>query len=377
MRRKSSLILLVAAVFCVALAPLLREFVFPRLVAASLAGEDAYRVVVLDATDATLLGSPEGPGKAKITAIQTIRPNAKDSKDGTIVWDLNLAVLDSTGKVVTQLPERYAFDAATQIPKNCCGESIDGAPAAHTGLAYKWPFFTGKRDYNYYDSQAHSANVIAYKGTEKRGGLQTYRFEQQVPWMKIPMPKQLPGGLDPVAIEKDGMQLWYTATRKMWVEPVTGMPVYVEETRTEELRTSPPADDPTAKPVVTRVFDGTFKPRPAWSAKLIADAKERGADLRLVHDTIPIGLVVLGVVLFLAALGMQFLADRVWRPRPAGPAPAATDVTRPEAETKAETKAESNAEAVPSAREFVPEPAHALNGKDADAASDHAESPPA
>ncbi|WP_406295662.1 DUF3068 domain-containing protein [Embleya sp. NBC_00888] len=316
MRRKSSLILLVAAVFCVALAPLLREFVFPRMVAGALSGEDAYRVVVLDATDATLLGAPEGPGKARITAIQTIRPDAKASKDGTVVWDLNLAVLDSTGKVVTQLPERYAFEAAGQIPRNCCGESIDGAPAAHTGLAYKWPFFTGKRDYNYYDSQAHSANVIAYKGTAKRDGLQTYRFEQEVPWMKVPMPKQLPGGLDPIAVEKQGMQLWYTATRRMWVEPVTGIPVYLEETRTEELRTSPPADDPNARPVVTKVFEGTFKPRPAWSQKLIADAKDESKKLRAVHDTIPLALLVTGVVLFLIAVALQFIADRNSRPTP-------------------------------------------------------------
>ncbi|MGC0414916.1 DUF3068 domain-containing protein [Embleya sp. AB8] len=310
MRRKSSLILLVAAVFCVALAPLLREFVFPKLVAKALAGEDAYRVVVLDANNATLLGAPEGPGRAKVTAIQTIRPNAKDSHGDTIVWDLNLAVLDSTGKVVSQLPERYAFDAATQIPKNCCGESVDAAPAAHTGLAYKWPFYTGKRDYNYYDAQAHAANVIGYQGTARRGGLETYRFEQQIPWTKIPMPRQLPGGLDPIAIEKDGAQLWYTATRKVWVEPVTGMPVYVEESRTEELRTTAPGADPNAKPVVTRVFDGTFTPRAGWSEQLIADAKSQRAKVRAVHDTIPLVLVGLGVVLFLVALGLQFVADR-------------------------------------------------------------------
>ncbi|MEU0932187.1 MULTISPECIES: DUF3068 domain-containing protein [unclassified Embleya] len=331
MRRKSGLILLAAAVFCVAMAPLLREFVFPKLVAKALAGEDAYRVVVLDANNATLLGAPEGSGagKAKVTAIQTIRPDAKAAKDGTVVWDLNLAVLDSSGKVVTQLPERYAFEAAGQIPRNCCGESVDGAPAAHTGLAYKWPFFTGKRDYNYYDSQAHSANVIVYKGTEKRSGLQTYRFEQEVPWMKIPMPRQLPGGLDPAALEKDGLQLWYTVLRRMWVEPVTGIPVYLEETRKEELRSSPPADDPNAKPVVTKVFEGTFVPRPAWSQKLIADAKDRSATLRAVHDTIPLALLVTGVLLFLIAVALQFVADRRNRPTPTPAGRPTTDGAEP------------------------------------------------
>ncbi|MYW02122.1 DUF3068 domain-containing protein, partial [Streptomyces sp. SID3343] len=309
MRRKSALILLVAAVFCVALAPLLREFVFPRLVAKSLAGEDAYQVVVLEANNATLLGAPEEPGKARVTAVQTIRPNADDSKDGTVVWDLNLVVLDGAGKVVTQLPERYAFDAATQVPKNCCGEQIDGAPAAHTGLAYKFPFFVGKRDYNYYDSRAHAANVISYRGTDERDGLRTYRFEQQVPWTKIPMPKKLPGDLDPVVLEKEGKQLWYTVTRKMWVEPVTGTPVYVEETHKEELRDSPPAGQADAQPAVYPVFEGTFTLKPAWSSALIADAKDQSAKLRLLHDTAPLGLLVLGAVLFVAALVLQFMQN--------------------------------------------------------------------
>jgi hypothetical protein len=315
MRRKSALILLVAAAFCVALAPLLREFVLPRLVAKSLAGEDAYKVVVLEANNATLLGAPEEPGKARITAVQTIRPNADASKDGTVVWDLNLVVLDSAGKVVTELPERYAFDAATQTPRNCCGEQIDGAPAAHTGLAYKFPFFVAKRDYNFYDSRAHAANVISYKGTAERDGLKTYRFEQQVPWTKIPMPKKLPGDLDPVVLEKEGKQLWYTVTRKMWVEPVTGTPVYVEESHKEELRDSPPAGQADAQPAVYPVFEGTFTLKPAWSSALIADAKDQSAKLRLLHDTVPLGLLVLGVVLFVAALVLQFMANHGLRLR--------------------------------------------------------------
>ncbi|MDI2126262.1 DUF3068 domain-containing protein [Yinghuangia seranimata] len=308
MRRRSSLVLLTLAVFCVALAPLLREYAFPRLVAKALNSDQAYKVMVLEADNATLFGAPEGDGKAKAYIIQTVKPNPDEATGQSVVWDMNLAMVDSTGKVVTQIPERYVFDAVSQAPKNCCGEQIDGKPVAHTGIQYKWPFFVQKRGYNYYDAQAHTAATIDYKGTENFNGLEVYRFEQSVPWTKVPVPSQLPGGLTPESVEQAGMERWYTTVRTFWVEPVTGAPVYAEEKHREEMRTPNP-DDP-AHPGVLVVFDGHVKMLPAWSNALIADAKDQRAQMLLIHDQLPLGLVVVGVVLFLVALLLEFLGRR-------------------------------------------------------------------
>lgn len=308
MRRRSSLILLALAVFCVALAPLLREYAFPRLVAKALKSDEAYKVMVLEAQNATLFGDPKGEGKATATIIQTVRPDPKASDGQTVVWDMNLAMVDSEGKVVTQIPERYVFDAVTQTPKNCCGESIDNKPVAHTGIQYKWPFFTEKRGYNYYDAQAHTAATIDYKRTENFNGLKVYLFEQTVPWTKVPIPSQLPGGLDPKEVEAAGMERWYTTVRKFWVEPVTGAPVYAEEIHKEEMRTPNP-DDP-ANPARLVVFDGHVKMKAEWSNQLIEDTKEQRSQMLLIHDRIPFGLVVVGILLLLAALLREYLGNR-------------------------------------------------------------------
>ncbi|MGW0663147.1 DUF3068 domain-containing protein [Streptodolium elevatio] len=308
MRRRSSLVLLALAVFCVALAPLLREYAFPRLVAKALKSDKAYKVMVLEAQNATLFGDPKGEGKATATIIQTVRPNPDESDGQTVVWDMNLAMVDSEGKVVTQIPERYAFDAVSQTPQNCCGEHIDSKPVAHTGIAYKWPFFTEKRGYNYYDAQAQTAATIDYKRTENFNGLEVYLFEQTVPWSKVPIPSQLPGGLNPKDVEATGMERWYTTVRKFWVEPVTGAPVYAEEIHKEEMRTPNP-DDP-ANPGKIVVFDGHVKMKAEWSNKLIADAKEQRSQMLLIHDRIPLGLVVVGVLLLLASLLLQYLGNR-------------------------------------------------------------------
>ncbi|WTW94354.1 DUF3068 domain-containing protein [Streptomycetaceae bacterium NBC_01309] len=324
MRRRSSLVLLALAVFCVALAPLLREYAFPRLVAKALKSDKAYKVMVLEAQNATLFGDPKGEGKATATIIQTVRPNPDESDGQTVVWDMNLAMVDSEGKVVTQIPERYAFDAVDQTPQNCCGEHIDNKPVAHTGIAYKWPFFTEKRGYNYYDAQAQTAATIDYKRTENFNGLDVYLFEQTVPWSKVPIPSQLPGGMNPKDIEAAGMERWYTTVRKFWVEPVTGAPVYAEEIHKEEMRTPNP-DDP-ANPSKIVVFDGHVKMKAEWSNKLIADAKEQRSQMLLIHDRIPLGLVIVGILLLLASLLLQYLGNREprtpsgTRRRGAGPA---------------------------------------------------------
>lgn len=299
--------LLASAVFCVALAPLLREFVFPRVVAKTLAGDDAYHVTTFEANDVTLVGDPNGPGKGKATIVRTIRPDAKASDGGTVVWDVNLVVTNSAGTVVTRIPERYAFDAVTQTPENCCAENVDGTPVAHIGVDYKWPYFVKKRAYHYFDPQSGTAAPIDYRGTEKFDGLTVYRFTQDVPWTRGSTPR-LPGGVDPADLEKAGMERWFTLTRTVLVEPVTGIAVYAEERRTEELRT-PKREDP-ANPGKFVLFDGEVKMTAASSHDLVADAKAQKPWLLFLHDRLPLGLVVAGVLLLAAAVVTEYRGRR-------------------------------------------------------------------
>jgi len=236
MRRKTSLVLLALAVFFAALSPLLRWYAFPRL-AKIPAGQ--YQDMVLEAKDATLLdyGTMRSRKVPKVTIVQTLKGDVEASEKiektagrDVVVWDGLSYVQGPDGKMVSEVPERYIFDAHTQEPVHATGEMVDGDPVRRKGIEFKWPFLTEKRDYEYFDAQTRTSAPIHYRGTRTFRGLKVYYFEQTVPWTQVAMPKTMPvKGITPAAIAKTGTTRWYTTVRKFWVEPLTGAPVYGEE----------------------------------------------------------------------------------------------------------------------------------------------------
>ncbi|MFG2756220.1 DUF3068 domain-containing protein [Streptomyces wuyuanensis] len=244
MRRRASLVLLSFAVLFAALAPVLRWYAFPRLAKIP---PSQYQEMVLEARPATLLQYDTMQAKRveKVTIVQTLKGNVEESERierhagrDVVVWDSLSYVQGPDGKTVSQIPERYIFDAHTQAPVHATGESVDGDPVRREGIEFKWPFLTEKRDYAYFDAQTRTSAPIHYKGTRTFRGLEVYYFEQTVPWTKVPYPKKMPmPGIDATTLEKQtGTTRWYTTKRMFWVEPVTGAPVNGEEVHTEELR---------------------------------------------------------------------------------------------------------------------------------------------
>ncbi|MEU6704088.1 DUF3068 domain-containing protein [Streptomyces wuyuanensis] len=244
MRRRASLVLLSFAVLFAALAPVLRWYAFPRLAKIP---PSQYQEMVLEARPATLLqyDTMQAERVEKVTIVQTLKGNVEESERierhagrDVVVWDSLSYVQGPDGKTVSQIPERYIFDAHTQAPVHATGESVDGDPVRREGIEFKWPFLTEKRDYAYFDAQTRTSAPIHYKGTRTFRGLEVYYFEQTVPWTKVPYPKKMPmPGIDATTLEKQtGTTRWYTTKRMFWVEPVTGAPVNGEEIHTEELR---------------------------------------------------------------------------------------------------------------------------------------------
>ncbi|WP_338676051.1 DUF3068 domain-containing protein [Streptomyces sp. SCSIO 30461] len=244
MRRRASLVLLALAVFFGALAPVLRWYAFPRLVKIP---PSQYQEMVLEAAPATLLSydTMEAEQVDKVTIVQTLKGNVEESEKierdagrDVVVWDALSHVQGPDGAMVSQIPERYVFDAHTQVPVHATGESVDGDAVRREGIEFKWPFLTEKRDYEYFDAQTRTSAPIHYKGTRTFRGLEVYYFEQTIPWTKVPYPRKMPlPGIDATTLEKQtGTTRWYTTKRMFWIEPVTGAPVNGEEIHTEELR---------------------------------------------------------------------------------------------------------------------------------------------
>ncbi|MFE3854234.1 DUF3068 domain-containing protein [Streptomyces griseorubiginosus] len=317
MRRKTSLVLLALAVFFAALSPLLRWYAFPRLAEIP---ANQYQDMVLEAKDATLLdyGSMTAKKVPKVTVVQTLKGDVaasekieKTAGKDVVVWDGLSYVQGPDGKMVSEIPERYIFDAHTQAPVHAPGEMVDGDPVKRTGIEFKWPFLTEKRDYEYFDAQTRTTNPIHYKGTQTFRGVEVYYFEQTIPWTKVPFPKTMPvKGITPETVAKTGTTRWYTTVRKFWVEPLTGAPVYGEEIHKEELRGGTLLG---GREKVT-AFAGHVKMREDYIEHTVDLVKSNRLLVLLMTSYLPWGFLTLGVLLLVLAL---WLEARSRRPAPA------------------------------------------------------------
>ncbi|MFJ9540724.1 DUF3068 domain-containing protein [Streptomyces sp. NPDC101225] len=325
MRRKASLVLLAFAVFFAALSPLLRWYAFPRLAKIP---ADQYQDMVLEAKGATLLdyGTMKARKVSKVTIVQTLKGNVEAGKKiertagrDVVVWDGLSYVQGPDGRMVSEIPERYIFDAHSQDPVHATGEMVDGDPVKRDGIEFKWPFLTQKRDYEYFDAQTRTTNPIHYRGTRDFRGLTVYYFEQTVPWTKVPFPKVMPvKGITPESVAGTGTTRWYTTVRRFWVEPVTGAPVYGEEIHKEELRGGTLLG---GRDKVT-AFAGHVKMREDYIEHTVALVKSNRTLVLLLTSYLPWGFLVLGALLLALSLWLEARGRRRADPEPAeSPAP--------------------------------------------------------
>ncbi|MEU4894249.1 DUF3068 domain-containing protein [Streptomyces sp. NPDC044780] len=328
MRRRASLVLLAFAVFFAALAPLLRWYAYPRL-AKIPPGE--YQTAVLEASPATLLdyGTMKPHTVSKVSIVQTLRGNVaaaekvgKETGRDVVVWDALSYVAGPDGKMVSQIPERYVFDAHSQDPVHAGGEHVDGDSVRRDGIEYKWPFLTEKRDYRYFDAQTRTSAPIHYKGTRTFRGLKVYYFEQTIPWTKVPLPKTMPvDGVTPETVAKAGTSRWYSTKRMFWVEPTTGAPVNGEEIHKEELRGGALLGD---RDRVT-VFSGHVKMREDYVRHTVDLVTSQRQLVLALTTYLPWGFLILGTALLALALLLEARGRTAHRRRPV-PALAAPSV---------------------------------------------------
>ncbi|SEQ53411.1 Protein of unknown function [Streptomyces sp. yr375] len=328
MRRKAGLILLALAVCCAALSPLLRWYAFPRL--AKIPANE-YQTMVLEAKNATLLdyGTMTARTVPEVTIVQTLKGDVAASEKiektagrDVVVWDGLSYVQGPDGKMVSKVPERYIFDAHTQEPVHATGETVDGDPVRRTGIEFKWPFLTQKRDYEYFDAQTRTSAPIHYQGTRTFRGLTVYYFEQTVPWTEVALPRTMPvAGITPETVARTGTTRWYTTVRRFWVEPVTGAPVYGEEIHREELRGGSLLG---GRAKVT-AFAGHVKMREDYIEHTLSVVKSNRTLVLLLTSYLPWGLLLLSALLLALSLGLEARARRPARPdaptEPARPQP--------------------------------------------------------
>jgi hypothetical protein len=281
MRRWLGPVLLGIGVFLLVTAGMMRFYVADRLVVTPI---DQYVQTTAVGPGRWLDGATGQEQTGDLTAIRTVKGDVPASSEDVAVWDVSVVVQTGTGTMVRTTLDRVAIDRRTAEAVQCCGESSDGEPTRHSGVTYKFPFGTEKRDYTWWEPNSRQAYPAKYVAEEKVQGLTTYKFIQQVPGQEL---------------VRSGATVWFQDARTIWVEPRSGVIVKGNEQLSSTLGDS-------SGPTIIQ-FDVAFDDATQKSlAKLARDAI---SSIQAVTLWIPLLGLILGLIL-LAAGFVLLRADR-------------------------------------------------------------------
>jgi DUF3068 family protein len=299
MRRFLGPVLLGLGVFLLVLAGMLRFYVADRVVITPI---DQYAQTVAPGPGTYLDPAvlQERPGD--LVATRTLRADVAASSKSVAVWDVSVVLSTGDRTFVRATLDRVATDRRTGEAVNCCGEAVDSAPTRHTGVSYKFPFDTQKKDYAWWDPTSKQAPLAKFVSEEKIQGLTTYKFLQVIAPTQI-QTNEVPGSLVGETAPSVQAPVFYSTTRTVWVEPKTGVIVKGNEQNKTTLRNSAGED----KATVIQ-YDLTFDNDTQQNqAKL---AKDNITKINTVTLWLPLLGLVLGLILIAAGLIIMRAGDR-------------------------------------------------------------------
>jgi Porin PorA len=277
---------------------LLRFYAAPRLIAAPVG---IYSTVTLADPHASYFdqGTLAARHDVALTFHETIRGDAAASTGRIAVWDVFTALEDLKHDAQLNVAfQRSAFNRRTGELTNCCGASVNGEiRARQDGIgAVKWPIGTQKTTYQVYDLNTERAWPAVYSGAAHVQGLLTYRFTQRIPPTVV---QQLPGvptsllGLTGTSRNVLANRT-FQASNTFWVDPLTGAPVDAEE-RILSVLHGPGGQGR------LMVATADLKMTPASQRSLAALARQNAVTITTLRQTGPLGGLLLGILLILAA----------------------------------------------------------------------------
>jgi hypothetical protein len=313
MRRIVGFVIIGLGVFLLVLAPVSRFFVYPRVAVAPLGCtgssetcKDNISISASTGTATTLFDPATLTERSNVTinSVLRVRPDVTASVNGHTVYDGFTNTADGSGTTVNAFTERIAFDPHTSIMQDCCGANENGAPITDfSGLnPYKFGFGTEQKTYGFFDGTLNKSLPMVFTDVENIDGLEVYKFEQKIDptqFGTLDVPGSLVGSTDPDVKAPE----FYSNTRTVWVEPVTGAVVKGQEQQKQTLRASDGTDKVT-------LIDATIGFTPANIADSVRIAKDGKSQLNLVLVTIPLVGLVLGLILLALGLWLVFGASR-------------------------------------------------------------------
>ncbi|WP_067813766.1 DUF3068 domain-containing protein [Actinomadura kijaniata] len=327
MRRPLSLILIALGAFCLTLAPLVKFYVAERTVLAPL---NRYQRSQLVATNAQYFDMATFRMRKGVTLVaeNTVRGDtrANGGNDSLAVWDSSSIIYDKAfpDRQVDIQSFRIAFDRRTSELTECCGAHVGGDPKVRmSGYGLLYPLANvDKRDYPFFDLITRQTVPMRFQGEEEIGGIDAYRFVQQVPVTRTgAVEAKVPGDLLGMGknVKPQKVDRYASATITQWVDPRTGVPVRVDQKVDQFVRT------PDGRGRMT-IASADLRMTEASVASLVKLSDENAFKIAMVRSYVPYGGVLAGLALLLLG-GIAGLLNRGRRGKavPAPPAPRRPD----------------------------------------------------
>jgi len=302
MRRVVWAVLTGLGVFFVVLAVLSRFFVPAQAVKFPL---NEYNTTTLRADNASYFseGSVTELSDVTLQATNTTKGDVAAAKSigssKVAVWQTYSSVEDITNHEPVSRPadgNSLAFDRKTGVLVPWSGNSVDGSPVNISGQEQGslFPLGTQKKDYQVFDTTLLRPVTFHYMGTATTNGLATYVFLANVPPTQVGT-KSLPGALVGLKASQVTLPEFYSVKETYFVDPVTGVPVAVDQNVQQTLQDS----SGTTRLVL---LSADFKTTPASVASNVTTVKNAATKINALKVIVPIVAGLLGIILLVVGL---------------------------------------------------------------------------
>ena len=241
---------------------------------------------------ANLRSTTEVLPQAKLTADQQA---AGKLDDNAVIWDVYSTVQRvDTNEVISASTTELALDRVTGAAVDWSGQWLNdsgqNSPISYTDQIYKFPFGTEQRSYKIYDTDVKAASEAKFVGVETIEGLEVYHFAQQIAPTKVDVAaSSILVLISRFAPGATSAEVYYSNTREVWVDPVTGAFIKVREQPKQELRANTGATQ--------QLLNADFAYNQQTIANAVESARSNGSQLQLVNLWLPLGLGVVGLIL--------------------------------------------------------------------------------
>jgi hypothetical protein len=222
--------------------------------------------------------------------------------DTAVIWAVYSTVKDAKGTIIQQTTILIALDRKTGAAVNWANQYLDDGSkqdVKFAGNEFQFPFNTEKKDYAVFDENIKTTVTAKFKSVDNVDGLDTYHFQSQVPETPLDLPQNDLDALGNVfAGGQGGMQVIYTDTKDVWVDPTTGVLVKIRDQQHKVL------EDANGKQLQV-LLDGDFQSEDAGVQAAVDSAKHNAMQLKLVGVYLPIGLGIVGIILLIVGFLLQ------------------------------------------------------------------------